>query len=143
MTGAKTEELGLGLRLGWGVGSFGASTLINGVSFLALYYFTQQLGIAPAIAGTLLFLAKLYSVAADPAIGILGDRRRAPGSRRRPLLVAGAALAGAGFLALFQTPTLAGTGLIAWCAVALLAYRQKFRQSSGPDARRQNRGYRP
>ncbi len=124
MEAARTEELrlSLSLHLGWGVGSFGASTLINGVSFLALFYFTEQLGIAPAIAGSLLFLAKFYSIAADPLIGILSDRRRGPGSRRRPLLFVGALLAGSGFVALFHAPAIAGTWLIAWCAGALLVY---------------------
>lgn len=40
MLAAVSDEPSLGwrLRLGWGIGSLGASTLLNGVTFLALFY---------------------------------------------------------------------------------------------------------
>lgn len=120
------QDLGWALRLGWGVGSLGASTLINGVTFLALFYLTQVLGIDPALAGGLLFLSKLWSIAADPVVGIASDRLEHARGRRRPFLLAGAATSALAFAALFNPPALGPGGLAAWSGAALLVYATGF-----------------
>jgi GPH family glycoside/pentoside/hexuronide:cation symporter len=120
------QDLGWGLRLGWGVGSLGASTLINGVTFLALYYMTRVLGLDPALAGLLLFASKLYSIVADPVMGIASDRHEGPHGRRRPFLLAGAVTSAVAFAALFNVPAFGPAGLAAWSGAALLLYATGF-----------------
>lgn len=120
------EELGWRLRLGWAIGSLGASTLINGVTFLALYYFTRVLGLEPALAGALLTVAKLYSIVVDPLLGIASDRHQGASGRRRPFLLAGAAVSALSFIALFNPPAWQGAWLAAWCAGALILYATGF-----------------
>jgi GPH family glycoside/pentoside/hexuronide:cation symporter len=118
--------MGWRLRLAWGIGSLGASTLINGVTFLALFYFTQILKLEPALAGSLLFLTKLYNIAIDPVLGIASDRIRRPGGRRRPFLLAGAVVSSLAFLALFNPPGWSGGALAAWCGLGLILYATGF-----------------
>ena len=48
------------LHLGWGIGTLGASLVLNGFSFLVPYYLTTVLGIGAATAATLLFIAKAW-----------------------------------------------------------------------------------
>ena len=110
------------LRLGWGIGSLGSTTLINGVSFLALFFFTQVLGIAPALAGTLLFTAKLYDIVTDPLMGHVSDRTRTHWGRRRPWLLAAAVVCPAAFLLLFNLPGATPAAVTTWAAVALVLY---------------------
>jgi GPH family glycoside/pentoside/hexuronide:cation symporter len=124
MSPAKSPHADLGwrLRIGWGIGSLGASTLLNGVTFLVLFYLTRVLGLPPALAGTLLFAAKLYDIVTDPLMGVLSDRTRSRYGRRRPWLLAGAVLSALSFASLFNAPDLSPAALVAWAAGALLLY---------------------
>jgi len=126
MTDRDAGDLGWRLRAGWAIGSLGASTLLNGITFLALFYMTQVLGLGPAAAGGLLFLSKAWGIAVDPAVGLLSDRREGPLGRRRPFLRAGAVVSGAGFAALFAAPQLGAGALAAWCGGALLVCATGF-----------------
>ncbi len=110
------------LVIGWGIGSLGASTLHNGISFLALYYLSTVLGLDPAVAGTLILVAKIYDIATDPLMGWLSDRTRSRWGRRRPWLLAGALVSAAAFLLLFNPPFQSGPGLLVAAVIALLLY---------------------
>lgn len=116
------DRLGWRLRIGWGIGSLGGTTLINGVTFMALFYFSQVLGMSPALAGGLLFAAKLYDIVTDPIMGMISDRSRSRWGRRRPWLLAAAGISGAAFVMLFNTPALSPTAQAAYVFAALLLY---------------------
>jgi GPH family glycoside/pentoside/hexuronide:cation symporter len=99
---APVGRSGWTLHLGWGVGTLGAALLLNGFSFMALYYLTTQLGMGAALAGTLLGIAKLWDVVANPTLGWLSDRTQTRWGRRRPYILAGAVVAGLSFAFLFS-----------------------------------------
>ena len=101
--------------LGWGLGSLGSSTLHNGIAFLALYYMSQVLAIPPALAGSLLLMAKVYDIVTDPLMGWLSDRVPTPWGRRRPWLLAGAFAGGLAFVLFFNPP---GAGALVTCGAA-------------------------
>ncbi len=82
-----------------GTGLFASST-----SILLLYYLTDVLGVAAAVAGLVLFLPKAWDVLFDPLVGMASDRCTSRWGRRQPFLVAGAVLAALAFLALFHAP---------------------------------------
>ncbi len=110
------------LIFGWGIGSLGASTLHNGISFLALFYLSAVLGLDPAVAGTLILVAKVYDIATDPLMGWLSDHTRSRWGRRRPWLLAGALVSAAAFVLLFNPPFQSGPGLLIAAVTALLLY---------------------
>jgi GPH family glycoside/pentoside/hexuronide:cation symporter len=122
MTSRDGQDLDWRLRLGWGIGSLGASTLINGVSFLALFFFTRVLGLEPALAGTLIFATRLFDIVTDPLMGLISDRADSRMGRRRPFLLAGAIVSAIAFAAIFNPPDRPGGVTIGWCAMALLTY---------------------
>ena len=119
---APAAQLDWPLRIGWGVGSLGATTLINGITFLGLFYFTGILGIAPALAGSLLFAAKLFDIVTDPLMGLVSDRTNTRWGRRRPYLLVAAIISGLSFLMLFNTPRLDGAALTVYVLAGLLLY---------------------
>ena len=82
-----------------GTGLFASSS-----SILLLYYLTDTLGVAAALAGLVLFIPKFWDVVFDPLVGLASDRSRSRWGRRQPFLVAGALLAGASFWATFHAP---------------------------------------
>jgi GPH family glycoside/pentoside/hexuronide:cation symporter len=117
----KPAALPTTLRLGWGIGSFGGTALINGVGFLALFFLTNVAGLSPAVAGGLLFAAKLFDIVTDPLMGLLSDRVDTRWGRRRPWLILAALISAAAFVLLFHLPPgeLAAT---LTAGVALLVY---------------------
>ena len=118
---AADQPLGWGLRIGWGIGSLGAATLVNAVGFLALFYLTGVAGLPPATAGALIFIAKCFDIVTDPLMGFLSDRTSSRWGRRRPWLVVAAGISAAAFVLLFHGPLASPSS--AWLAgIALLLY---------------------
>jgi GPH family glycoside/pentoside/hexuronide:cation symporter len=119
---ADEEPLPRGLILGWGIGSLGASALHNGISFLALFYLSSVLGLAPALAGTLILVAKVYDIVTDPLVGWLSDRTDSRWGRRRPWLLAGALFSATALIVLFNPPVSSASGQLVTTVLALLLY---------------------
>lgn len=109
------------LHLSWGIGTLGASLLLNGFSFVVLFYLTTELHIEAVVAGALLFWAKIWDVFANPLMGWISDRTDTRWGRRRPFLLAGAVVASLSFAALYGTPqTLSPAATLAYAACALV-----------------------
>lgn len=123
MTAADPDRLPLALKAGWGLGSVGTVTVLNTNALLLLFFMTAVLGIAPALAGTLLFAAKLVDALLAPALGTVSDRTRSRWGRRRPYLVAGAVVCALAVAALFNPPAGQGAGwMLAWLLVLAAGY---------------------
>lgn len=90
--------------MAWGTGALGVAVLMNGVSFLVLFYMIGILKIEPALAGALVFATKLIDVASDPIVGLWSDRLKSPRGRRRPFLLFGAVISAVAFALVFSTP---------------------------------------
>jgi len=85
-------------------------------------HYAQQYGVPLATLGLLLLVSRALDALADPFIGLACDRwlRRGP----RPLfalLSLAALLLAAAFAALFHPPAWGPAGLLAWCALMLMA----------------------
>ncbi|WP_304164535.1 MFS transporter [Phenylobacterium aquaticum] len=91
-------------KAGWGVGSLGATSLIYLQSLFVLYFFTVILGIEPGIAGTAILLSKVSDIVCGLLIGRASDGLRTRWGRRRPFLAAGALVATAGTILVFNPP---------------------------------------
>ncbi|MEZ5500861.1 MAG: MFS transporter [Steroidobacteraceae bacterium] len=89
------------MHLGWAIGTLGASLVLNSFSFLALYYLTTVVGMAAALAGTVILLGKIWDVIFNPLMGVISDRIRTPMGRRRPYLLLGALVSGVAVALLF------------------------------------------
>lgn len=100
-----SDRLSTRLKVGWGLGSIGTQILLNSQSLLLLYYFVAILKLEPAMAGTILFAAKLFDAALAPIIGSWSDRVNTRWGRRRPFLFAGAFLCAGGLFFIFNTPS--------------------------------------
>ena len=48
------------LHLGWGIGTLGASLLLNGFAALQAFYLTNVLGVSAVTAATVLMIAKVW-----------------------------------------------------------------------------------
>ena len=92
----------------WASGQVAAQIFRDLPSLLLLFYMTQLLAIPPAMAGTAIFIPKLFwAVLCDGAVGVVSDRLRLRFARRHFLLI-GAVLVPLAMVLLFSGTT-AGT----------------------------------
>jgi GPH family glycoside/pentoside/hexuronide:cation symporter len=118
---ATDGALPLSLRIGWGVGGLGSYTILSTSSLLLVFFMSTALGIDPAIAGTAMFVSKLYDMALNPLVGTLSDRHVSRWGRRRPFLLAGAVLASAALVLMFNVPVFGSeAATLAWMVGSLL-----------------------
>jgi GPH family glycoside/pentoside/hexuronide:cation symporter len=83
---------------------------------------TEYLGIAPAIAGTLILLSRIWDIGASMVVGQWSDRTESRWGRRVPFLFYGAPVAALGYAVLFSTPHLEGPWTEIFALVALIIY---------------------
>jgi GPH family glycoside/pentoside/hexuronide:cation symporter len=107
------------LKIGWGFGSIGTLTVLNAYSLLLLFFLTAILGLSPALAGTLLFGAKIVDAVLAPICGTMSDRTKSKMGRRRPYLLAGAIVCALALIVLFNPPELEQEGLLYFTALGL------------------------
>ena len=121
-----TEVAGLmprQIKLAWGTGALGVALMMNSIGGFILFYMVSVLKIEPALAGSLIFIAKLAGVVTDPMVGTWSDRLNTQASRRRPFLVFGAITCSAAYVMIFTTPLFSAELLRAgWVFTALLLY---------------------
>lgn len=87
-------------------GSVGSGVFATVPSVILLYYLTETLLVAPPLAGAIIVTPKLLGIAIDPLIGAASDTIRTRFGRRRPFVLAGAAVMCPAFVALFNPPTM-------------------------------------
>lgn len=78
--------------------------MINSVTVLYLFFLVTVVGIAPALAGTLIFASKIFDIVSDPLMGWISDRTNTRWGRRRPYLFGASFLCGASMVLLFNLP---------------------------------------
>lgn len=97
------------------------------VGFFFLKFSTDLLLIAPATAGAISALGRLWDAVTDPVIGAWSDRTRSRLGRRRPWLLLGVPTLALTFYMIWAPPEgLAGGALVAWMTLALLAFYTAF-----------------
>lgn len=107
------------LYVGWGSGTLGLTAFMVG-SYLLLRFMTDYMGVAPALAGTIFALAKIYDGIADPILGSISDRAQTRWGRRRPFLLGGAFACGLTFMLAFNAPVMSSPGAAVAMLTALL-----------------------
>ena len=110
---------GTAVVVGWGLGSAGLAVILNTLNVLLLAYLTVVVGLEPALAGSLILLAKLYDVITDLPMGVISDRTRSRWGARRPWLLAAVLVTPIALYWLFAPPQ-GDTTL--WVMGALLLY---------------------
>ncbi len=124
--------LALGGQIGYGVGQIAGQVFRDVPSLLLLFFMTTVLGIAPAIAGTAIFVPKLiWGVGCDMAVGILSDRLQRRIARRWWLLV-GAVGAPIAMIALFHVPEASTAVRVTYVAGVFSLYMAVFASFSVP-----------
>ena len=115
-TGGDGEAARLGLRekIGYGVGDYGVNFHFSMTTNFLLFFYTDVFGLLPAVAGSVLLVARLSDAITDPLMGLLADRTRTRWGKLRPYLLYGAAPLGLASVLLFSVPPWSGCAKVAY-----------------------------
>jgi glycoside/pentoside/hexuronide:cation symporter, GPH family len=107
--------------LTYALGSFGTGVFSAVPSVLLLYFCTETLHIAAAVAGAIMLIPKLWSIIWDPLVGNWSDRSRHQWGRRRPFMIVGNVGMVLSFVLLFSGPILSPFATVLWVGAAYFA----------------------
>lgn len=114
-------KLSVGTKLGYGVGDLGGNLFFTLLSFWALNYLTDTVGLAAAGAGAALMAGKLWDAFVDPLVGVASDRTKTRWGRRRPYLFFAALPLGAALVLFFTAPAITDQMALFWWALVFFA----------------------
>jgi len=107
-------SIGLGEKIGYGIGDLGFNFYWANISGFLLYFYTDVFGISAAAAGTMFLVTKIFDAFTDPIMGGIADRTKSKWGKYRPyLLFGGLPMAGAAVLT-YTTPDLGADGKLIW-----------------------------
>jgi GPH family glycoside/pentoside/hexuronide:cation symporter len=108
-------------KLGFGIFDLGGNMLFTLMSFWALKYLTDTVGIAAVWAGSAVMVGKAWDAVTDPMMGFISDRTLSRWGRRRVYLLFGAVPMCLTMVFFFTAPTYLPQYLhIAWAILALM-----------------------
>jgi len=96
--------VGLSTKLFYGFGAVAHGVKDSGFSYFLLIYYSQVLGVPPALAGLAIFVALLADAVTDPLVGHWSDNLHSRWGRRHPFLYASALPVALAFFLLWNPP---------------------------------------
>ena len=108
--------------VGYAFGDLAGQTLINFVSTFFLLFCTDYLGIAPALAGTIFLVARIWDAVNDPLMGVLTDHTKTRLGSYRPYIAIGAPLVMITFIIMFTKPDIGTSNMLIWAYITYLLF---------------------
>lgn len=84
------RKVSLSARFAFGVGDLAFNLIWQGTALFLLYFYTDVLGIAPALAGAIYLTAMVWDAITDPIVATLADRTNTKHGKYRPWIFFGA-----------------------------------------------------
>jgi sugar (glycoside-pentoside-hexuronide) transporter len=91
-------------KIGYAAGDFGISVSYFVVGFFFMYYLTDILGISPWLAGTVIFIGKIWEGLTNPLVGMFNDRTRSRFGPKRLFVLIGSIPFAISFILLWLIP---------------------------------------
>lgn len=92
------------VALTWASGTIGSSIALGAMTLLVLFYLTEYVGVPAYIAGTLIFISRLWDIFVTLTVGQWSDRTQTRFGKRVPFLLVGAPVLAAAYILLFSVP---------------------------------------
>ncbi len=118
--------------LAFGASGTAGGLISNGIAYFLLIYYSQVVGLDPALAGFALLLALVFDAVSDPLVGRWSDRIRTRLGRRHPFLYASVLPVALCYYCLWVPPALSETGLFAWLLAFTIGLRLSLTMHSVP-----------
>lgn len=99
-----SKKLSIGEKIAYALGDGSANIAWRGVSTFLLIFYTDVFGLAPAVVGTLMLVARLSDGISDVVMGVVGDKTKSKYGHFRPWILWTAAPLGIILSLLFTAP---------------------------------------
>jgi glycoside/pentoside/hexuronide:cation symporter, GPH family len=104
-------------KIGYSLGDAGANFVFQTMILFQLNFYTDTVGIAAAIAGSLLLVGRLWDAFFDPMMGVIADRTNTRWGKFRPWVLWSALPWGIVMVLAYTTPNYATTGKVIYACV--------------------------
>ena len=121
-----TGRLPISAKLGFGAGDVANNLFFTTASLYLLYYYTEVLGLSPAVGGWIFAGALVWDAISDPIMGYLASRTRTRWGRYRPYILFGAVPLAASWVLMFVPTGLEGWALILFALAAHMLFRTLY-----------------
>jgi len=112
-----SSKLSFKEKLGYGLGDTASHFVWDMVGFWILIFYTDTFGISPAVAGTIMLIARVWDMINDPLMGIISDRTNSRWGKFRPYILFTAVPYAILAILTFTTPDLSQTGKVIYATV--------------------------
>jgi GPH family glycoside/pentoside/hexuronide:cation symporter len=111
------EKITIKEKLGYSLGDVASNLFFQTFLFYLMFFYTDVFGISAGVAGTMVFITRIWDTVNDPLMGMIGDRTRSKWGKFRPYLLWMAVPFGVFGSLMFMTPDLSMTGKIIYAYV--------------------------
>ena len=118
--------------LAFGASGTAGGFISNGIAYFLLIYYSQVVGLDPALAGFALLLALVFDAVSDPLVGRWSDRIRTRLGRRHPFLYASVLPVAVCYYCLWVPPAVSEAGLFAWLLAFTIGLRLSLTMHTVP-----------
>ena len=112
--------------VGYGAGDFGFNLYFTGLNLYLLYYYTDVLGIDPAVAGIIFMIPVIWDGISDPLMGWIATRTRTRFGKFRPYVLFGAPFVGLSFVGMFAAPVWFPEHVVAASLITHIVFRTMY-----------------
>ncbi|MBD0401446.1 MFS transporter [Flammeovirga sp. EKP202] len=116
------QPLSIKEKIGYALGDGAANIAWRGVATFLLIFYTDVFGIAPAVVGVLMLVARSSDGLSDVFMGIVGDRTKSKYGKFRPWILWTAIPLGAILSLLFTTPDLSNEGKVIYAYTTYILF---------------------
>ncbi|MGC8765637.1 MAG: MFS transporter [Brevinematia bacterium] len=116
----KKEKLPLKTKLGFGVCDLGGNLFFTLMGFWLINFFTDTLGLIPALAGISVMVGRIWDAVTDPMVGYISDNTYTRWGRRRPFIFVGAIFLFVFMMVMFYNPRIGNQTILFWWATIVL-----------------------
>ncbi|MBT6558329.1 MAG: MFS transporter [Gammaproteobacteria bacterium] len=117
---------------GYGFGDFGFNLYATGLNLYLLYYYTDVLGLDPALAGLIFMIPVIWDGISDPLMGWIATRTRTRLGKFRPYILFGAPFVGLSFVGMFAAPVWFPDQVVVASLISHLLFRTMYTVASVP-----------
>ncbi|MCX7821093.1 MAG: MFS transporter [Brevinematales bacterium] len=116
----QNEKLSFKTKIGFGICDLGGNLFFTMMAFWVMNYFTDTLGLMPALAGFALMIGRIWDAVSDPLIGYMSDHTETRWGRRRPYIFIGAIFLFIFMLVMFKNPNITDQKILLWWTIIVL-----------------------
>lgn len=119
----QTGQLSKKTKFLYGIGDVGNAIVNSAVQFFLMIFYTDGALIGPVLAGSALFVGKIWDAVNDPLFGWLSDRTTSRFGKRRVFMLFGAIPLGFSIMLLWFVPSgLGQLGVFLWIALSFVLF---------------------